>query len=102
MANFQRDGGPVHIERRRLAMNHWLIYDRNDLPEGITRLSFDSYTIPITADGTLPVTLFGQDPNQRGNPREGDPLALLLRRGGRPGGPRCRPWHPWSTWTTWR
>jgi len=66
MTNFQRDGGPVHIGKTAAAMNHWLIYDRNDLPEGITRLSFDSYTIPITADGTLPVTLFGRTLNLRG------------------------------------
>jgi len=45
------------------ALNHWLIYDRIDLPKGITKLSFDSYTIPVTPDGTLPVALFGKELN---------------------------------------
>jgi len=48
------------ISKTAAAINHWLIYDRNDLPEAITRLSFDSYTIPVTADGTLPIKLFGR------------------------------------------
>jgi hypothetical protein len=47
-------------------MNHWLIYDRNDLPEGITKLSFDSYTIPVEKDGTLPVKMFGKKMNFKG------------------------------------
>ncbi|PKN35191.1 MAG: metal transporter [Deltaproteobacteria bacterium HGW-Deltaproteobacteria-19] len=66
MGNFQRDGGPIRIGKTAAAMNHWLLYDRNDLPEAITKLSFDSYTIPITADGTLPVTLFGRSLNLHG------------------------------------
>lgn len=66
MTNFRHEGGPVRIGKTAAAMNHWLLYDRTDLPEGITRLSFDSYTIPITDDGTLPVTLFGRVLNLRG------------------------------------
>jgi hypothetical protein len=52
-------------------MNHWLIYDRNDLPEGITKLSFDSYTIPVEKDGTLPVTMFGKKLNFKGIQEKG-------------------------------
>jgi len=66
LGNFQGEGGPLMIGKTGAAMNHWLIYDRSDLPEGITKLSFDSYTIPITADGTLPVTLFGKTLNLKG------------------------------------
>lgn len=64
-------GGEVRIGSTAAAMNHWLIYDRNDLPEGITRLSFDSYTIPVEKDGTLPVKLFGKDLNFKGIQEKG-------------------------------
>lgn len=56
----------IKISSTAAAMNHWLIYDRNDLPEGITKLSFDSYTIPVEKDGTLPVKLFGKKLNFKG------------------------------------
>lgn len=59
----EEDGREVKVATTAAAMNHWLIYDRNDLPEGITRLSFDSYTIPVAEDGTLPVRLFGKPMN---------------------------------------
>ncbi len=42
------------------AINHWLIYDRTDLPIAITQMSFDSYTIPISPEGDLPFRLFGR------------------------------------------
>lgn len=59
---FDRSGnGDFKISRTAAAINHWLIYDRNDLPEAITKMSFDSYTIPITKDGTLPFKLFGRE-----------------------------------------
>ncbi len=45
------------------AINYWLLYDRTDLPVNITKLSFDSYTTPISKDGTLPVTLFNKKLN---------------------------------------
>ena len=48
------------IGKTAAAINHWLIYDRSDLPEAITKMSFDSYTIPITTGGILPVNLFGR------------------------------------------
>jgi hypothetical protein len=46
-----------------LAINHWLAYDRTDLPVSITRLSFESYHRSVDRDGTLPVKLFGRDLN---------------------------------------
>ena len=53
-------GKKIEISKTAAAINHWLIYDRGDLPEPITKMSFDSYTMPIAADGTLPITLFGR------------------------------------------
>jgi len=58
-----RNGWPQKISKTAAAINHWLLYDRNDLPEAITKMSFDSYTIPVGSDGTLPVNLFGRPLN---------------------------------------
>ena len=64
LAMFDRpDGSDVKISKTAAAINYWLIYDRTDLPEGITKMSFDSYTIPVEQDGTLPVKLFGRKLN---------------------------------------
>lgn len=52
------DGKDIKISSTAAAINYWLIYDRTDLPEAITKLSFDSYTIPVDKDGNLPVKLF--------------------------------------------
>lgn len=57
------DGQEVAISKTAAALNNWLIYDRNDLPVAITQMSFDSYTIPVDEEGTLPVTLFGRKLN---------------------------------------
>ncbi|MEW5724755.1 MAG: metal transporter [Thermodesulfobacteriota bacterium] len=59
---FQARDGQARLEigKTAAALNHWLIYDRTDLPEEITKLSFASYTVPIAPDGTLPVKLFGR------------------------------------------
>jgi hypothetical protein len=53
------------ISRIAAAINHWLLYDRVDIPMEITRLSHASYTVPIAGDGTMPVTLFGKELNIR-------------------------------------
>jgi len=45
------------------ALNVWLRDGRVDIPMAITKVSFQSYNIPITACGTLPVTLFGKKLN---------------------------------------
>ncbi|MCG6878100.1 MAG: metal transporter [Deltaproteobacteria bacterium] len=61
---FNRQGGKeAKISKTAAALNHWLIYDRNDLPVAITKMSFDSYTIPVDKDGTLPVKLFDRKLN---------------------------------------
>lgn len=56
----ETDNRDFTISSIAAAMNHWLVYDRNDLPESITQLSFESYTVPVTEDGTLPVMMFGK------------------------------------------
>ena len=53
----------ISISKTALALNYWLTNERFDLPLGITNLSFSSYNTPISADGTLPVTLFGNKLN---------------------------------------
>ncbi len=58
-----KDGKEVKINKTVAAIQHWLRYERADLPMGITDVSFKSYNIPITDDGTLPVTLFGRKLN---------------------------------------
>lgn len=57
------NGDPATVNKTAAALNYWLLYERDDLPMKITRMSFDSYTIPITKDGTLPVKLFGRSLN---------------------------------------
>jgi hypothetical protein len=59
----QPGDGEVKINKTAAALNYWLMYERKDLPVGITDLSFKSYTIPVTPDGTLPVKLFGRELN---------------------------------------
>jgi len=51
------------VNKTAAALNHWLIFDRNDLPVAISQMSFDSFTIPVTKDGTFPVKLFGKELN---------------------------------------
>jgi hypothetical protein len=51
------------FNKTALAINYWLSYERTYLPLEITKMSFRSYNIPITSDGTLPVRLFGRKLN---------------------------------------
>jgi len=51
------------ISKTAAALNYWLQNERSDLPLSITQMSFASYNLPITKDGTLPVTLFGRKLN---------------------------------------
>jgi poly(3-hydroxyalkanoate) synthetase len=53
----------LKINKTAAAINYWLLYDQTDLPLEVCKLSFDSYTIPLTKDGTLPVKLFGRTLN---------------------------------------
>jgi hypothetical protein len=57
------NGEPAAISKTASALNHWLLYERNDLPMEITRISFAAYNHSITSDGTLPVKLFGRKLN---------------------------------------
>ncbi|MGO9017858.1 MAG: metal transporter [Syntrophobacteraceae bacterium] len=54
---------PVQINKTAAALNHWMTYDRTDLPLGITEMSFASYTRPVDKEGNLPVKLFGRQLN---------------------------------------
>ena len=58
-----KDGAPARISKTAAAINYWLLFDQRDLPVETTRLSFQSYTVPVTDDGELPVTLFGRKLN---------------------------------------
>ncbi len=60
------EGQETKISKTAAALNHWLVYDRGDLPVAITKLSFDSYTVPVGKDGTLPVRLFDRKLNFEG------------------------------------
>jgi poly(3-hydroxyalkanoate) synthetase len=53
----------LKINKTAAAINYWLLYDQSDLPLEICKMSFDSYTIPVAKDGTLPVSLFGRPLN---------------------------------------
>ncbi len=53
----------IQIGKTAAALNYWLNFERYDLPLGITEMSFASYNTPISADGTLPVKLFGRTLN---------------------------------------
>ena len=60
MMLYRTGGDPAKISKTAAALNHWLANERNDLPLAITQMSFASYNTPISADGTLPVRLFGK------------------------------------------
>lgn len=61
---FEAQKGPeMKISKTAAAINYWTTYERTDLPYGITKIAFDSYSNPVAEDGTLPVTLFGRKLN---------------------------------------
>lgn len=64
------------IGKTAAALNYWLNHERFDLPLGITRMSFDSYTTPIAPDGTLPVKLFGRKLNLKRLPEKKIPWLI--------------------------
>ena len=59
------DDQEVKISKTAAAINHWLIYDRKDLPIAIDKMSFNSYTTLVVRDVTLPVKLFVRKINNR-------------------------------------
>jgi hypothetical protein len=60
---FDKPGRPAKVNKTAAAINHWLLYDRADLPLGITKMSLQSYLTPVDKDGTLPVKLFNRPLN---------------------------------------
>jgi len=64
------------VSKTAAALNYWLQNERIDIPLSITEMSFASYNIPVTADGTLPVKLFDRELNFKGIKE--DSLAALL------------------------
>jgi hypothetical protein len=71
MANFfkdlmmlgNRNGKAPLINKTVAALNYWLQNERSDLPLSVTRMSYNSYNIPISDDGTLPITISGKKLN---------------------------------------
>lgn len=60
---FDKPGQVAKVNKTAAAINQWMLYDKTDLPLGITQASFESYTIPVDKDGTLPVRLFNRPLN---------------------------------------
>lgn len=58
-----RGGRPRKINKTVAALNYWLQNERSDLPLSVTEMSYNSFNIPITDDGTLPITIFGKKLN---------------------------------------
>lgn len=56
-------GLPKNTNKTVAAIQYWLANERSDLPLAVTEMSFRSYNIPITEDGTLPTTMFGKKLN---------------------------------------
>ncbi len=71
MVMLSANGSSGTFNKSALAVNYWLSYERTDLPMAITKMSFDSYNIPITKDGTLPVRLFNRELNLKRIPEKG-------------------------------
>ncbi len=68
----------LKINKTAAAINYWMLYDQTDLPLEICRLSYDSYTIPVAKDGTLPVTLFGRPLNFKGIQEKGIKFLICI------------------------
>jgi len=64
------------IAKTAAAINYWLLYDVTDLPLAVCKMSYDSYTIPVAPDGTLPVTLFGRSLNFKRIKEKGIPWLI--------------------------
>jgi hypothetical protein len=69
-------GGAFTISKTAAGLNYCLNNERNDLPLEITRMSFSSYNTPISADGTLPVALFGRKLNLKRLPAKRIPWLI--------------------------
>jgi hypothetical protein len=69
------------ISKTAAALNYWLQNERSDLPLSITQMSFASYNVPITRDGTLPVKLFGRKLNFKRLKEKGIPWLICYGQG---------------------
>jgi len=78
LAMFDKPGQVPKINKTAAAINHWMLYDKTDLPQAITQASYDSYTIPITEDGTLPVEVFGRKLNLKRFKERGVPWLICI------------------------
>ncbi len=58
--------GNLPINKTVAGLNYWLKNERSDLPIAVTEMSYKSYTIPVTDDGTLPITMFDKKLNFKG------------------------------------
>lgn len=58
-----RNGKTVPINKTIAALNYWLQNERSDLPLSVTEMSYRSYNIAVTPDGTLPITILGKKLN---------------------------------------
>ncbi len=58
-----RNGNSTQINKTVAALNYWLQNERSDLPLSVTEMSFNSYNYPVSADGTLPISIGGQKLN---------------------------------------
>jgi len=64
------------ISKTAAALNYWLQNERTDIPLSITEMSFASYNIPVTPEGTLPVKIFGRELNFKGIAKKKIPWLL--------------------------
>jgi hypothetical protein len=71
-----RNGKTPKVGKTAAAINYWLQNERCDLPLAVTRMSFDSYNIPVTEDGTLPIKLFDRPLNFRRIQEKGTPWLI--------------------------
>ncbi len=69
------------IGKTAAAINQWMLYDQADLPYNITKMSFDSYTVPIDKEGNLPVTLFGRKLNLKRIEEKKIPWLICIAEG---------------------
>ncbi len=84
MASFLRDMFMVaqmekrsdSISKTAAAINYWLQNERTDIPLSIAEMSFASYNIPVTSDGTLPVKIFDRELNFKGMQKKKIPWLL--------------------------
>ena len=55
--------GSSTINKTVAALNYWLQNERSDLPLAVTEMNFESCNHGVSADGTLPITMFGKELN---------------------------------------